>query len=68
VCRSRQTFFGPNYEFFKIPPEYSDVLYEKIYIMKTYMGWSFEEIFLLPIPLRDWFINKWLEDNKKTEE
>lgn len=35
--------------------------------MKTYMGWSFEEIYMLPIPLRDWFYNKWIEDNTKKD-
>lgn len=31
------------------------------------MGWSFEEIYMLPIPLRDWFYNKWIEDNTEKD-
>ena len=68
VCLSGLTFFGLSYNYFKAPEDYNSVVYEKIYLMKTYMGWSFEEIYMLPIPLRDWFINKWIEDNKKKEE
>jgi len=36
--------------------------------MKIHMGWSFEEAYMLPIPLREWFINKWVEQNTKTSE
>lgn len=68
VCRSWQTFFGHNYTYLKAPAEYSQVVYEKIYIMKAYMGWSFEEAYMLPIPLREWFINKWIEKNTKNSE
>ncbi len=45
-----------------------NAVYEKFYYMKTYMGWSFEEIYMLPIPLRNWFFDKWIEDNNKKEE
>jgi hypothetical protein len=30
--------------------------------MKTHMGWSFEEAYILPISLREWFYSKWIED------
>ena len=39
-----------------------NVVYEKMYYMKTYMNWSFEEIYMLPVTLREWFFDKWLED------
>lgn len=68
VCRSRQTFFGPNYDYIKIPHEYLKVVYEKIYIMKTHMNWGFEEIYMLPVQLREWFFDKWLEENSKNKE
>ena len=68
VCRSWQTFFGSNYAYLEIPPEYSKVVYEKIYIMKTHMGWSFEEVYMLPIALREWFLNKWVEENTKNSK
>lgn len=44
-----------------------NTVYEKIYIMKAYAGWGFEEFYMLPIRLREWFFNKWLEENKKSE-
>jgi hypothetical protein len=42
-------------------------VYEQIYYMKTYMNWSFEEIYMLPITLRNWFFDKWMEDNTKKD-
>lgn len=65
VCRSRQTFFGPNYKYLELPVEYVNSVYVKIFQMKTYMNWSFEEIYMLPIPLRNWFYDKWVEENTK---
>lgn len=32
------------------------------------MNWGFEEVYMLPIQLREWFFNKWLEDNSKKQE
>ena len=68
MCRFRQTFFGRTYDFLKLDTEYINHLYEKIYYMKIYMNWSFEEIYMFPVALRNWFFNKWLEDNKKNQE
>lgn len=68
VCRFRQTFFGPNYKFLELPVEYNNNVYIKIFQMKTYMNWSFEEVYMLPIPLRDWFYEKWIEENTKIHE
>jgi len=51
-----------------VPEDYNSVVYEKIYYMKTYMNWSFEEVYMMPIPLRDWFFNRWLEENSKNQE
>lgn len=58
----RQTFFGQNYKYFNLSVGYINNLYEKFYIMKTHMGWSFEEAYILPISLREWFYSKWIED------
>ena len=68
VCRFRQTFFGQNYDYIKLPADYVNNLYEQIYYMKSYMGWSFEEVYMLPVLLRNWFFDKWVEDNSKKEE
>ena len=62
-----QTFFHRNYKFIELPAEYINSVYEKIYNMKTYMGWSFNEAYSLPIVLRDWFFDRWLEDNGKKD-
>jgi hypothetical protein len=32
------------------------------------MGWSFEEVYMLPIALREWFLNKWVEENTKNSK
>ena len=36
--------------------------------MKTYMNWSFEEVYMLPVVLRNWFFQKWIEVNGKKSE
>ena len=33
--------------------------------MKTYMNWSFEEVYMLPIPLRDWFYDRHISDKEE---
>ena len=69
MCLFWQTFFGRTYDFIELPVEYVNNLYEKIYYMKTYMNWTFEEIYMLPVNLRNWFFDKWVEDKtKKSEE
>jgi len=50
-----------------IPADYMNVVYEKIRIMKTYAGWGFEEVYMLPVRLREWFYDKWIQDNKNPE-
>jgi hypothetical protein len=43
-------------------------MYEQIFIMKHFGGWSFIEIYNLPIGLRNWFcerMRKQFEDEKK---
>lgn len=63
------TFFGREYGFIKLSSEYINHVYEKIFYMKTYMGWSFQEIYMLPVSLRNWFFDKWREVNiKKPKE
>lgn len=36
--------------------------------MKTYMNWTFEEVYMLPVNLRNWFFDKWVEDKTKKSE
>lgn len=67
-CLFWRTFFGRTYDFMHLPTEYINALYEKIYYMKTYMNWSFEEVYILPIVLRNWFFQKWIEEKSKNLE
>ena len=63
-CRLIRTFFG-------LTDKYSQALYEQIFIMKHFGGWSFTEIYNLAIGLRNWFcerMRKQFEDEKKEME
>jgi hypothetical protein len=54
--------------FFGLTDKYSEALYEQIFLMKHFGGWSFTEIYNLPIGLRNWFCNrmgKQFEEEKK---
>ena len=54
--------------FFGLTDKYSAALYEQIFIMKHFGGWSFTEVYNLPIGLRNWFcerMRKQFEDEKK---
>jgi len=57
-CRLRQTFFG-------LTDDYNEGVYEQIFFLKYTGGWSFSEIYNLPVGLRNWFVKrtvKQLED------
>tara|TARA_Y100000310_G_scaffold59894_1_gene55288 strand:+ start:162 stop:326 length:165 start_codon:yes stop_codon:yes gene_type:complete len=47
-------------------------VYEQIFILKQYGGWSFFEAYNLPIQLRNWFtdrlIKEFKERNKEAEK
>ena len=63
-CRFRRTFFG-------LSIKYSEQLYEQIFLMKHYGGWSFSEVYSLPVGLRNWFFDrlvKQFEEEKKQVE
>ena len=54
--------------FFGLTSEYNESVYEQIFNLKHHGGWSFIEIYNLPIQLRHWFIKrlvKQFEDEKK---
>ena len=50
-CRLRQTFFG-------LTDDYNEGIYEQIFFLKYNGGWSFSEIYNLPIGLRNWFVKR----------
>ena len=54
--------------FFGLTDKYSEALYEQFFIMKHFGGWSFTEMYNLPIGLRNWFcerMRKQFEEEKK---
>ena len=58
--------------FFGLSSEYSEQLYEQIFLMKHYGGWSFTEVYNLPVGLRNWFyqrlVKQYEEENKAAED
>jgi hypothetical protein len=68
MCLLWLTFFGRTYDFIELSAEYINHVYEKFFYMKNYMNWSFEEIYMLPVNLREWFFNKWLEVNSAKKD
>jgi len=51
ASHSQPTFFGLN-------DEYSAHVYEQIFYLKHYGGWSFIEAYNLPIQLREWWLKR----------
>ena len=62
------TFFGQTYNYMKISPEMVNQTYEQLFLMSYYMGWSFYDAYSLPIRLRNWFFDKWIEKKKSENE
>lgn len=62
------TFFGQKYDYIKIEPEVINQIYDQLFIMSYHMGWSFFEAYSLPIKLRNWFFDKWIERKKLESE
>ena len=63
-CRLQRTFFG-------LTDSYHESIYEEMFILKYHGGWSFIEVYNLPIQLRHWFtrrLAKQFEDEKKQIE
>ena len=53
---------------FGLDDSYTENVYEQIFFLKYHGGWSFTEVYSLPIGLRTWFVNrlvKQFEDEKK---
>jgi len=64
-CPSGQTFFG-------LSDKYLENVYEQIFLLKYHGGWSFIEIYNLPIGLRRWFLTRlekqFAEENEQYKE
>ena len=57
--------------FFGLTNEYIESVYEEIFNLKHHGGWSFIEVYNLPIQIRRWFLKrlvKQFEDEKKAQE
>ena len=51
VCLLRATFFG-------LTSDYMTDIYRIIFDMKMHGNWQFQEIYSLPIKLRNWYFEK----------
>jgi len=59
-CPSGQTFFG-------LTDKYVEAIYEQFFLLKHHGGWSFIEVYNLPVGLRLWFLKR-LERHFKEEK
>lgn len=51
ISLSRLTFFG-------LSDSYSEYVYEQLFYLKHYGGWSFIESYSLPVQLREWWVKR----------
>lgn len=54
--------------FFGLTDKYMEAVYEQFFLLKHHGGWSFIEVYNLPIGLRQWFLKrlqKQFEEEKK---
>ena len=54
--------------FFGLSDEYMQQVYEAFFILKHYGGWSLYELYNLPVGLRNWFLERTIEEYKKEAE
>lgn len=61
-CPSHPRFFG-------LTNEYIESVYEEIFNLKHHGGWSFIEVYNLPIQIRRWFLTRLIKqfDDEKEE-
>ena len=60
-CLSGQTFFGLN-------DQYMENVYEQFFILKHYGAWSLIELYNLPVGLREWWLNRTIQEYEKEKE
>ena len=61
IYHSQPTFFG-------LGDEYIKYVYEQIFHLKQYGGWSFAEAYSLPIQLREWWLERLGKEFDKERE
>ena len=54
--------------FFGLTNEYTEAVYEQLFVLKYHGGWSFIEAYNLPIQLRSWFVERLLKHIKEEAE
>lgn len=54
-CQCRPSFFG-------LGPDYQEIVYEEIFVLKHHGGWSFVEAYSLPVQLRRWFVERLIKE------
>ena len=54
--------------FFGLSDEYMQQVYEAFFVLKHYGGWSLYELYNLPVGLRNWFLERTIEEYKKEAE
>ena len=59
--RSEATFYG-------LSDEYIESIYDQIFQLKYYGGWSFFEAYNLPIQIRTWFLNRLAQELQNEAE
>jgi hypothetical protein len=61
ISLSRLTFFG-------LSDSYSEYVYEQLFYLKHYGGWSFIESYSLPVQLREWWVKRIGKEFKREKE
>ena len=59
--RLLKTFFG-------LSDKYIESVYEQFFALKHFGGWSFIEMYNLPIGLRNWFVERLARQFKEEKE
>ena len=54
--------------FFGLTDEYMEQVYECFFNLKHYGGWSLYEMYNLPVGLRQWWLERTIEEYKKESE
>ena len=50
--------------FFGLTDKYIEGIYEQFFFMKYHGGWSFTEAYNLPIPIREWFLQRLIKQKE----
>jgi hypothetical protein len=54
--------------FFGLTGEYLEDVYDQIFLLKYYGGWSFFEAYNLPIQLRQWFLKRLVKQKEEEQK